>query len=98
MYIAKGKEEIEALEASDMYGRVYRRMEGQTGGTDDNAPQKRAERTVKAPAKVKDVKGIETWQEAVEYLSDKCEREKLTTPEEILAEAARRGIRFPDIH
>lgn len=98
MYIAKNKEEIKALEASDMYGRVYRRMEGQAEGEVADTSPTRAGHAAKAPAKVKDVKGVETWQEAVEYLSDKCEREKLTTPEEILAEAARRGIRFPDIH
>lgn len=100
MYIAKSKAEIKALEASDMYGRIYRRMEGQTEGTDVDVPKTHEGRTAKAPAKVQDVKGINTWQEAVEYLANKCgsKREKLTTPEEILAEAARRGIRFPDIH
>ena len=100
MYIAKSKAEIKALEASDMYGRIYRRMEGQTEGTDVDVPKTREGCTAKAPAKVQDVKGINTWQEAVEYLANKCgsKREELTTPEVILAEAARRGIRFPDMH
>lgn len=97
MYIAKNDDEIKALEASDMYGRIYRRMEGQEVKP---SPKKGGKRPTKSSSQVKDVKGIDTWQEAIEYLAEKCgsDREKLTTPDEILAEATAKGIRFPNIN
>lgn len=99
MYIAKNDDEIKALEASDMYGRIYRRMEGQTEKV-PNPSKKAAGRKPKAFPKVQDVKGVETWQEAVEYLVNNhgSDRDALTTPDEILAEAAKISIRFPNIN
>ena len=102
MYIARTDAEIKALEASDMYGRIYRRKEGQIPPEQaGNAPKpKRGKTAAKAVPKAQDVKGVETWQEAIEYLvnqhgTDRC---TLTTPDEILAEAAKQGIRFPNIN
>lgn len=97
MYIAKNDDEIKALEASDMYGRIYWRMDGQETKP---SPKKGGKRPTKSTSPMKDVKGIDTWQEAIEYLAEKCgsEREKLTTPDEILAEATAKGIRFPNIN
>ena len=102
MYIARTDAEIKALEASDMYGRIYRRKEGQIppeqAGT---APKpKRGKTAAKAAPKAQDVKGVETWQEAIEYLVNQhgTDRGTLTTPDEILAEAAKQGIRFPNIN
>lgn len=98
MYIAKTDAEIKALEASPMYGRIYRRKEGQV----ENAPTlpKKGGRKPKAAPKAQDVKGVETWQEAIEYLVNNhgSDRDALTTPDEILAEAAKVNIRFPNIN
>ena len=93
MYIARTDAEIKALEASDMYGRIYRRKEGQI-------PPEQAGNAAKAAPKAQDVKGVETWQEAIEYLVNQhgTDRGTLTTPDEILAEAAKQGIRFPNIN
>lgn len=99
MYIAKSDDEVKALEASGMYGRIYRRMEAQPGQESGEAGRKRGGRPGKA-ARPKDVEGIGTWQEAIEYLVDKCgsDREKLTAPDEISAEASAKGVRFPNIN
>ena len=103
MYIAKTKAEIKALEASDMYGRIYRRMEGQMPPEQaGNAPKpKKGKTAAKAAApKIQDVQGVETWQEAIEYLANHhgSERDTLTTPDEILAEAAKLNLRFPNLN
>ena len=102
MYIARTDAEIKALEASDMYGRIYRRKEGQIPPEQaGNAPKpKRGKTAAKAAPKAQDVKGVETWQEAIEYLVNHhgTDRGTLTTPDEILAEAAKQGIRFPNIN
>lgn len=97
MYIAKNDDEIKALEDSDMYGRIYRRMEGQSEITSNAS--KKAGRKSKSSSKVQDVKGVETWQEAIEYLVNNhgSDRDSLTTPDEILAEASKISIRFPNI-
>ena len=89
MYIAKNDDEIKALEASDMYGRIYRRMEGQSEIKSNVS--KKAGRKSKSSSKVQDVKGVETWQEAIEYLVNNhgSDRDALTTPDEILAEASK---------
>lgn len=102
MYIARTDAEIKALEASNMYGRIYRRKEGQIPPEQaGNAPKpKRGKTAAKAVPKAQDVKGVETWQEAIEYLVNQhgTDRGTLTTPDEILAEAAKQGIRFPNIN
>ena len=102
MYIAKTEAEIKALEASPMYGRVYRRKEGQpTFERAGNALRpKKGGRAAKAEPKAQDILGVETWQEAVEYLVNNhgSDRDALTTPDEILAEATAKGIRFPNIN
>ena len=104
MYIAKTEAEIKALEASSMYGRIYRRKEGQVFPENaGNAPKpkpKKGKTAAKAAPKAQDVKGVETWQEAIEYLVNHhgTDRGTLSTPDEILAEAAKQGIRFPNIN
>ena len=102
MYIARTDAEIKALEASDMYGRIYRRKEGQLSPEQaGKAPKpKKGKTAAKAAPKAQDVKGVETWQEAIEYLVNHhgTDRGTLTTPDEILAEAAKQGIRFPNIN
>ena len=96
MYIAKNDDEIKALEASDMYGRIYRRMEGQETKP---SPKKGGKRSGKTAEKMKEVKNVDTWQEAIEYLADWCgsNRESLMTPDDILAEAKAKGVCFPNI-
>ena len=102
MYIAKTEAEIKALEASSMYGRIYRRKEGQIPTEQaGNAPKpKKGKTAAKAAPKAQDVKGVETWQEAIEYLVNHhgSERDTLTTPDEILAEAAKLNLRFPNLN
>lgn len=92
MYVATSEAEIKALESSPMYGKVYRRAIGQ-----DIVPKAKPVRT---KPKAKDVEGISSWQEAVEYLATHCgsDVESLTTPDEILAEAAKKGIRFTNLN
>lgn len=100
MYIAKSEDEIKALEASGMYGRVYKRMEGQAENLQAQSGKKPSGRRGKTASQPKDVKGIETWQEAVEYLVGHCgcDRADLMTPDDILAAAAQNNLRFPNIH
>ena len=102
MYIARTEDEIKALEASDMYGRIYRRKEGQPPSERaGNAPKpKRGKTSAKTVRQIQDILGVETWQEAVEYLvnSHGSDRDALTTPDEILAEATAKCIRFPNIN
>ena len=92
MYVATSKEEIRALESSPMCGKVYRRAPGQEAAA--------KAKPVRTKPKVKDVEGISSWQEAMEYLATYCgsDVESLTTPDEILAEAAKKGIRFTNLN
>ena len=97
MYIARSEAEIRALEKSPMYGRVYRRMEGQ-----EDIPVKSSSKggkRKKAP-QMQDIPGINTWQEAIEYLVSLCgsDRADLMTPEDILSEASANGIRFTNLN
>ena len=95
MYITDDEDEIKALEGSGMYGRVYRRDPNCTQGQDKPTGGK----PQKAAKKAKEVPGVETWQEAIEYLTEKCgSTASLTTPDEILTEAAAQGIVFPNIN
>lgn len=98
MYIAKTEAEIKALEESPMYGRIYRRKEGQEEIMPK--PPKKGGRKTKDVQKVQDVKGVETWQEAIEYLVNNhgSDRDALTTPDDILAEAAKVNIRFTNLN
>ena len=96
MYIARTDAEIKALEASDMYGRIYWRMEGQKTKP---SPKKGGKRSRKTAEEMKEVKNVDTWQEAIEYLADWCgsNRESLMTPDDILTEAKAKGVCFPNI-
>ena len=95
MYIAKSKAEIKALESSNMYGRIYRRAEDQPV---ELKTGKRG-RPAKQEQTVKDVNSITSWQEAIDYLSENfgSSRENLRTPDEILMEAVKKGVRFVNL-
>ncbi len=95
IYVTDDVREIEALEASNMYGRVYKRA---PGCENEEVLKKNAGVKVNTP-KLKNVKTVSTWQEAVEYLSTKCgsEAEKLTTPEAIANEAVEKGVSFVNL-
>lgn len=115
IYVTNHQSEIKALEDSDMYNRVYTRAPDckdeelpKNAGTKGNAnPDKaakialpKADKAAKAASpKIKVVKTVSTWQEAVEYLSTKCgsEAEKLTTPEAIANEAVEKGVSFVNL-
>lgn len=83
---------IKALEKSEMYGKVYRRAPECTCG-------KKAARQTASSRKVTIIPGIVSWQDAIEYLVERCgsDASVLVTPEKILAEAAKNGVKFPDI-
>lgn len=95
MYIVKSNAEIKALEASNMYGRIYRRAEDQPA---ELKTGKRG-RSAKQEQDVKDVNSISSWQEAIDYLSENfgSSRENLRTPDEILMEAVKKGVRFVNL-
>lgn len=85
---------IEAMESSDMYGRVYKRAPECAAV----AAKKRA-RALKTEPKAVAVTAVATWQDAVEYLTDKCgvAETLLTSPDAILKEAAKLNVKFPNI-
>lgn len=88
---------IEALEKSNMFGKVYRRAPE----CEEEVLQKKEvkARKVKAAPKVVKVEEVKEWQDAVLYLVDNhgVRREKLVTPEQILKEAENAGIEFPNL-
>ena len=86
---------IEALEKSDMYNKVYRRA---PECVNEEAKPKRAARKA-AEKKLTQVAEVEGWQDAVEYMTDKCgsDASKLTSPEAILNEAQAKGLEFPNL-
>lgn len=95
IYVTNHQPEIKALEASDMYNRVYKRT---PDCKDEELSDKKDVKNNPTDKKVKakNVKNIASWQEAVEYLVKECgsDAEALTTPEAIANEAAEKGINF----
>ena len=107
IYVTDNKEEIEALENSPMFGNVYVRSEEQECSKAEEQDCSKAEdgksksgrKTGNRFKKEQPVKGVDTWQGAIEYMVDQCgsDREAMTTPDEILKEAQRLNLSFPNI-
>lgn len=90
---------IEALEHNPMFGKVYRRApECACGcnGSEKVAEAKRSRKGGDTAQRVKLVPGVTNWQEAAEYLVEKCGSASgaVQTPEGILREAAAKGVKF----
>lgn len=83
---------IKALEKNEMYGKVYRRAPECACGRKPRKAQPESRRVLI-------VAGVSDWQDAIDYLVDKCGSDAgvLVTPEKILAEAAARGVKFPEL-
>jgi len=98
IYVTDNKEEMSALEKSPMYGKVYKRSEIQPEG-DCGKPNARGRKKASAKPKMQSVNGVDSWQEAIEYMVDKhgADRNGMTSPEEILKEAERLNLCFPNI-
>lgn len=88
---------IEALEKSDMYGRVYRRAPECL--CECAKPKHKGRRPPKEEKRIQLITSVATWQDAVEYLTEQCgvDEAKLTSPEAIQMEAAKAGVKFPNI-
>ena len=86
---------IEALEKSDMYNKVYRRAPECV--SEEVKPKRAAKKS--AEKKLTQVAEVAGWQDAVDYLTDKCgsDASKLTSPEAILNEAQAKGLAFPNL-
>lgn len=99
IYVTDNQEEIEALENSPMFGNVYTRSEEQDCGKAEDGKSKSGRKTGNRFKKEQPVKGVDTWQGAIEYMVDQCgsDREAMTTPDEILKEAQRLNLSFPNI-
>ena len=99
IYVTDNKEEIEALENSPMFGNVYTRSEEQDCSKAEDGKSKSGRKTGNRFKKEQPVKGVDTWQGAIEYMVDQCgsDREAMTTPDEILKEAQRLNLSFPNI-
>lgn len=98
IYITDNKDEMKELEKSTMYGSVYKRSEMQTEEDCDNI-NSRKRRKASGKQKIQSVNGVDSWQEAIEYMVDKhgADRNVMSTPEEILKEAERLNLCFPNI-
>lgn len=90
---------IEALEKSDMFGKIYRRAP-ECVNISLRPEKKVSQKKTEDAVKVKLVPGISGWQDAAEYLVSNfgSNAEKLTTPDLILEEAARHNVKFPEIN
>lgn len=84
---------IEALEKSDMYGRLYRRAPECMCDCKAKAEKSETKKRVTLIPHVAD------WQDAVEYLTGQCgsDANVLSTPDSILKEAARCNVKFPNL-
>lgn len=98
IYITDNKDEMKELEKSKMYGSVYKRSEMQTEEDCDNINSRKRRKT-SGKQKIQSVNGVDSWQEAIEYMVDKhgADRNVMSTPEEILREAERLNLCFPNI-
>lgn len=96
-YITDKQPVIEAMESSDMFGRVYRRAPECASG---QVTHKRRPRAARQEPKLKDVQEVGSWQEAAEYLSSQfgISESSVITPDSILNKAAENGVRFPNIN
>ena len=94
-YMTDNEALIAALEKSDMFNKVYRRA---PECVNEEAKPKRAAKKA-AEKKLTQVAEVEGWQDAVEYLTDKCgsDASKLISPEAILNEAQAKGLAFPNL-
>jgi hypothetical protein len=84
------KDEIKALESSDMFNRIYRR------GEESVEAPKRSRAKVKEP---KAITEVETWQDAQSYLAENysVDMNQLQTPSDILSAASANNISFPNL-
>ena len=98
IYITDNKDEMKELEKSTMYGSVYKRSEMQAEKDCDNINSGKRRKT-SGKQKIQSVNGVDSWQEAIEYMVDKhgADRNVMSTPEEILKEAERLNLCFPNI-
>lgn len=97
MHVTSDPAEIKALEASRMFGRVYRRDPSQPAPPPAGKAVKAQKKAAAPPLKA--VAGIGSWQAAIDYLADTfgSPREELSSPEAILREAVGQGVAFPDL-
>ena len=97
IYVTTTDAEVEALEASPMYGRIYRRAPGQEEAVPVSG--KKGKKNTSPKRELLPVNGIATWQEAAEYLASHYDVEPalLSTPDGILAQASAQGIVFKDL-
>lgn len=88
---------IEALEQSSMYGTHYRRAPECVN--EDVKPARRSVRKGSSEPKKVEVKEVQGWQDAVEYLVNNhgSDASKLTSPSLIVAEAEKVGVTFPNL-
>lgn len=103
-YITNDPKEIEALESLSSFQRgVFRCAPGSEkeviGKVDSPAAKGKAGRPKKSdPQKgLTPVEEVTTWQEAAEYLVEKCGSEALSEPDAILEEAGKKGVSFPNL-
>lgn len=97
-YYTDSEAVIKAMEASPMFGVVYRRA---SECIDEQVGQKKkAVRKAKEEPKLTPVNEVTGWQDAIEYLVSNCESDasKLSSPEAILKEAATKNIWFPNLN
>lgn len=89
-YVARTDEEINALEGSDMFGRIYHRSP-----SEEPVKRKRAAK-VKEP---KQVLEVSSWQDAQEYLMSNysVDSSQLQTPDAILSAASSNHVSFPNL-
>lgn len=94
-YLTDNEALVEALEKSDMFNKVYRRA---PECVDEEAKPKRATKKA-AEKKLTQVSEVDGWQDAVEYLTEKCgsDASKLISPKAILNEAQAQGLVFPNL-
>lgn len=103
-YITNDSDEIKVLESLSSFQRgIFRRAPGSEkeviGKVDSPVTKGEAGRPEKSNAKkgLKPVDDVTTWQEAAEYLVEKCGSEALSEPDAILEEAGKKGVSFPNL-
>lgn len=105
IYITNDEAEIKALEETGTYKRgVFERVPGSEiplvpdTGTNSKTSDKES-LSGKKGKKVFVVEEITSYQDAIEYLVEKCgsDREKLGNPSNVLEEALAKGVSFPNI-
>lgn len=87
---------VEALESSKMFGSVYFRAPE----CKETVTAKKKSSAKKVESKVVAVESVKTWQDAIEYLVDKCNSkvDSLSSPEGILKEAEAKKVSFPNLN